>query len=63
MGSEFVGMFVGLGAHFRIKSLFKKARQLAAVEGGCIDFLSITKSSSFAGPRVVDQGGGGGYLE
>jgi cell division protease FtsH len=57
VGSEFVGMFMGMGAA-RIKSLFKKARQLASVEGGCIIF--IDEIDSFAGPRVQDQGFGGG---
>ncbi len=37
-GSEFVEMFVGVGAG-RIRSLFKKARQLAELEGGCIIFI------------------------
>ena len=56
VGSEFVGMYMGLGAA-RIKSLFKKARQLAAVEGGCIIF--IDEIDSFAGPRAQDHGFGG----
>jgi cell division protease FtsH len=37
-GSEFVEMFVGVGAG-RIRSLFKKAAQLAEMEGGCIIFI------------------------
>ena len=58
VGSEFVGMFMGLGAS-RIKSLFKKARQLAAIEGGCLIF--IDEIDSFARPR---QGGGfGGNID
>ena len=56
VGSEFVGMYMGLGAA-RIKSLFKKARQLAAVEGGCLIF--IDEIDSFAGPRAEERGGGG----
>jgi len=56
VGSEFVGMFMGMGAA-RIKSLFKKARQLAAVEGGCLIF--IDEIDSFAGPRAQETGGGG----
>jgi len=55
VGSEFVGMFMGLGAA-RMKSLFKKARQSAAVEGGCIIF--IDEIDSFAGPRAQETGGG-----
>jgi len=57
VGSEFVAVFVGMGAA-RIKSLFKKARQLAAVEGGCIIF--IDEIDAFATPRVDDAGFGGG---
>ena len=37
-GSEFVEMFVGVGAG-RIRSLFKKARILAELKGGCIIFI------------------------
>ena len=55
VGSEFVAIFMGMGAA-RIKSLFKKARQLAAVEGGCIIF--IDEIDSFALPRSEDQGFG-----
>ncbi|MBF0505154.1 MAG: AAA family ATPase [Candidatus Omnitrophica bacterium] len=55
VGSEFVGMFMGIGAA-RIKSLFKRARQLAAVEGGCLIF--IDEIDSFAGPRSQETGGG-----
>jgi len=57
VGSEFVAIFMGMGAA-RIKSLFKKARQLAAVEGGCIIF--IDEIDAFATPRVEDAGFGGG---
>jgi len=57
VGSEFVAIFMGMGAA-RIKSLFKKARQLASVEGGCIIF--IDEIDAFATPRVEDQGFGGG---
>jgi cell division protease FtsH len=55
VGSEFVAMFMGMGAA-RIKSLFKRARQLAAVEGGCIIF--IDEIDSFATPRAQEQGFG-----
>ena len=55
VGSEFVAIFMGMGAA-RIKSLFKKARQLAAVEGGCIIF--IDEIDSFALPRAEEQGFG-----
>ena len=37
-GSEFVEMFVGVGAG-RIRSLFKKARHLAELDGGCLIFI------------------------
>ncbi len=56
VGSEFVGMFVGQGAA-RMKSLFKQARTLASMEGGCIIF--IDEIDSFARPRMADNGWGG----
>ena len=56
VGSEFVGMFVGQGAA-RMKSLFKQARTLANMEGGCIIF--IDEIDSFARPRMADTGWGG----
>jgi len=56
VGSEFVGMFMGLGAA-RMKALFKEARQLAKIEGGCIIF--IDEIDSFARPRQADMGFGG----
>lgn len=56
VGSEFVGMFVGQGAA-RMKSLFKQARALARMEGGCIIF--IDEIDSFARPRTQDFGFGG----
>ncbi len=37
-GSEFVEMFVGVGAS-RVRSLFKKARAMAYAEGACIVFI------------------------
>ncbi len=57
VGSEFVAIFMGMGAA-RIKSLFKKARQLASLEGGCIIF--IDEIDAFATPRSEDAGFGGG---
>src|SRR3990167_5462569 len=57
VGSEFVGIFNGLGAA-RMKSLFKEARALASMEGGCVIF--IDEIDSFARPRKADQGFGGG---
>lgn len=57
VGSEFVGMFVGQGAA-QMKQLFKQARALADLEGGCIIF--IDEIDSFARPRQVDRGFGGG---
>ncbi len=56
VGSEFVGMFVGQGAA-RMKSIFKQARTLASMEGGCIIF--IDEIDSFARPRMADNGWGG----
>ncbi|MEI7998629.1 MAG: AAA family ATPase, partial [Candidatus Omnitrophota bacterium] len=56
VGSEFVGMIIGLGAA-KIKSLFQKARQLAAVEGGCLIF--IDEIDAFATPRQEEKGFGG----
>lgn len=56
VGSEFVGMIVGLGAA-KMKSLFKTARKLADIEGGCIIF--IDEIDSFARPRGEDHGYGG----
>ena len=56
VGSEFVGMYVGQGAA-RMKSLFKQARTLANMEGGCIIF--IDEIDSFARPRMQDTGWGG----
>ena len=55
-GSEFVEMFVGVGAG-RIRSLFKKARQLAELEGGCIIF--IDEIDAVGAQRAMDAGFGG----
>jgi cell division protease FtsH len=55
-GSEFVEMFVGVGAG-RIRSLFKQARQLAELEGGCIIF--IDEIDAVGAKRAADRGGGG----
>ncbi len=55
-GSEFVEMFVGVGAG-RIRSLFKKARELAELEGGCIIF--IDEMDAVGAQRAMDQGFGG----
>ena len=56
-GAEFVGMFVGQGAA-QMRSLFKQARSIAALEGGCIIF--IDEIDAFARPRMADTGFGGG---
>jgi cell division protease FtsH len=56
VGSEFVGMIIGLGAA-KMKVLFKHARKLAAIEGGCIIF--IDEIDSFARPRQEEHGFGG----
>ncbi|MCM8800856.1 MAG: AAA family ATPase [Candidatus Omnitrophica bacterium] len=55
-GSEFVEMFVGVGAS-RIRKLFKQARQLAYTEGGCIIF--IDELDAVGAQRAVDRGFGG----
>ncbi|MFH1199073.1 MAG: AAA family ATPase [Candidatus Omnitrophota bacterium] len=59
-GSEFVEMFVGVGAG-RIRSLFKKARQLAELEGGCIIF--IDEIDAVGAQRSLGRGFGGGTTE
>jgi len=56
VGSEFVGIFIGVGAA-RIKNLFKQARALAKMDGGCIVF--IDEIDSFARPRQAEKGFGG----
>jgi cell division protease FtsH len=55
-GSEFVEMFVGVGAG-RIRALFKKARQLSELEGGCIIF--IDEIDAVGAQRAADVGFGG----
>jgi cell division protease FtsH len=55
-GSEFVEMFVGVGAG-RIRSLFKRARNLAELEGGCIIF--IDEIDAVGAQRAADVGFGG----
>lgn len=55
-GSEFIEMFVGVGAG-RVRSLFKKARQLAELRGGCIIF--IDEIDAVGASRSVDRGFGG----
>jgi len=55
-GSEFIEMYVGVGPK-RVRSLFKEARALARVEGGCIIF--VDEIDSFATPRGMEMGGGG----
>lgn len=55
-GSEFIEMFVGVGAS-RIRKLFKQAQQLAYVEGGCIIF--IDELDAVGAQRAVDRGFGG----
>ncbi|MFA7677218.1 MAG: AAA family ATPase, partial [Candidatus Omnitrophota bacterium] len=56
-GSEFQGMFQGMGTS-RVKSLFKEARALSEIHGGCIIF--IDEIDSIARPRVAPSGMGSG---
>ncbi|HPN55985.1 MAG TPA: AAA family ATPase [Candidatus Omnitrophota bacterium] len=56
VGSEFVGIFIGQGAA-QMKTLFKQARAMAAMHGGCIIF--IDEIDSFARPRQQLSGFGG----
>ena len=55
-GSEFVEMFVGVGAG-RIRSLFKTARRLSEFQGGCIIF--IDELDALGARRGLDAGFGG----
>jgi len=55
-GSEFIEMFVGVGAG-RVRSLFKRAQQLAELEGGCIIF--IDEIDAVGAQRAMDRGFGG----
>jgi cell division protease FtsH len=55
-GSEFVEMFVGVGAG-RVRSLFKRAQQLAELEGGCIIF--IDEVDAIGAKRSLGAGFGG----
>jgi cell division protease FtsH len=55
-GSEFVEMFVGVGAS-RIRKLFSQARMLAYAEGGCIIF--IDEIDAVGAQRALDRGFGG----
>ncbi|MDD5119869.1 MAG: AAA family ATPase [Candidatus Omnitrophica bacterium] len=59
-GSEFVEMFVGVGAG-RVRSLFKRAQQLAELEGGCIIF--IDEIDAVGAQRSLSRGFGGGSTE
>ncbi len=56
LGSELEGVFVGLGAQ-KIRKLFKNARNLAELNGGCIIF--IDEIDSVARPRRAGVGLGG----
>ncbi|MFA5144632.1 MAG: AAA family ATPase [Candidatus Omnitrophota bacterium] len=55
-GSEFVEMFVGVGAG-RIRNLFKQARYLAELKGGCLVF--IDEIDAVGAQRSADSGFGG----
>jgi len=57
VGSEFIGIFVGIGTS-KLKSLFKEARILADIHGGCLVF--IDEIDTIARPRVGLSGMGAG---
>jgi len=56
VGSEIEGIIVGLGAA-KIRTLFKEARAMAELHGGCIIFMD--EIDSVARPRRDDMGFGG----
>jgi cell division protease FtsH len=56
VGSELEGIFVGMGA-MKIRKLFKHARELAEMQGGCIIF--VDEVDSVARPRRAGVGLGG----
>jgi len=54
-GSEFQEMFVGVGPS-RVRNLFKKARQMARIHGGCILFIDELDAAGMG--RSMDLGFG-----
>ncbi len=56
VGSDFIGILVGQGAA-QMKSLFRQARAMAKLEGGCLIF--IDEIDSFARHRIPESGFGG----
>ncbi len=60
VGSELEGIIVGLGAQ-KIRKLFKSARDMAALKGGCVIFIDEVDSVARPRSRTFGFGGGESY--